>query len=210
CRLAAGRCNGFTCAILGVRGAGNRDRRQRNYNRIQRGFTHLRSFPIVFRARLYGTVKVISVGAKLVFKQLHGLAIRPSELADPKRVTAVLAGKTGNCDLVARVQAVLRPSGSGEFVRSREFALPVFDFALIVLHVEVNLAVWINEAKVRDRTLEGERVARIIGGRAVMSKDRNRNNQESKSSNNCEQFCFHRDHLVWRYSPILVLWRQRL
>ncbi len=91
-------------------------------------------------------------------------------------MTAVLAGKTGNCDLVARVQAVLRPSRSGELIRSREFALPVFDFALVVLDVEVNLAVRIDEAKLGDCALEGERVARIIGGRAVMSKDRNRNN----------------------------------
>jgi hypothetical protein len=59
----------------------------------------------------------------------------------------------------------------------------------------------IDEAKLGHCALEGERVARIIGGGAVMSKHWNRNNQESKSSYNCEQFCFHRDPSCGRILP---------
>lgn len=53
------------------------------------------------------------VGTVLVFEKLHGLAIRPDKLTNPKRVPAIFAAKTADRDLVTRVQTMLGPTRSG-------------------------------------------------------------------------------------------------
>src|SRR2546427_260934 len=100
---------------------------------------------------------------------------------------AVLPHQAGDGDLVAGVQAMLGPPGSGQFVRGRKFALPVFDFPLVILDVEVNLAMRIDEPKLRDLALYRKRISRIISGSAVVSERKTRKHQNgSNRSYNCE------------------------
>ena len=82
------------------------------------------------------------------------------------------------------IQAMLGPARAGELVGSGEFALPVFDFALIILDVEINLTMRIDETKVGDGALHRKRIARIIGRGAVVSKHKARKSQND--SNNCK------------------------
>ena len=102
----------------------------------------------------------------------------------------VLADVPGRRDGVAGVQRVLVPTGPGEFVWSRQFALPLFDFALVVLHFKVKLNMRIKKTKFRHRSLYRGLAFGFICRRAVVGEGRTRHEREINYGNYKNGYCF--------------------
>lgn len=106
-------------------------------------------------------------------------AVGQDDLAKHSDGRALFAGNEGDGDLVARVQSFPGPTGSFQNRRSEGFDRPVHDFAAIVLHIQKNLAMRVGPIKFRHGSLERYRVLDIIVRSAVVSEDRNANDQQA-------------------------------
>src|SRR5467141_766393 len=128
----------------------------------------------------------------LLLEEVQRLTVGPDELVDPHRMRVVLANISACRDGVSGLQRVLVPASPGQLVRSSQFGLPLFDFALVVLHVKMELHVRINKKEFRHRCLYSDDVFGIVRSRPVVRERRTRNGQNSDNTNYQKQvLCFH-------------------
>ena len=76
--------------------------------------------------------------------------------------SAGLRWKYGNRDLIPRFEVALRPAFAAENAWTIQFACPAGDLAARVLHVEIQLAMWIAPHEFRHGAVEGYRLRVIV------------------------------------------------
>src|SRR5262245_60071189 len=60
------------------------------------------------------------------------------------------------------LRTFLRPTGMHEITRIGELAAPMYDVAFFILHIEINLGVWVCKAEFCHRRLDGNWVLVVV------------------------------------------------
>src|ERR1700732_2522057 len=118
---------------------------------------------------------------------LDFLAVRQRHLPETQDIGAVLGAITGNSDLVPWLKRILVPAIPGQLVRTHGFGLPVFDDALIILHVEKDQGMRIDKLEICYCSLHGGFLCRVVRSRPVVCENRAHNCEEahSRGKNGC-------------------------
>src|SRR5579871_3737196 len=85
------------------------------------------------------------------------------------------------------MQSLTVPAGPLQNGGGQSFDGPVYDLAVVVLHVEKNLAVGVGPVEFRHRSLEGDGMLHVVIGAAMVCEDRNAEKQ--KSCHQTQAFC---------------------
>src|SRR6185295_13669759 len=81
---------------------------------------------------------------------------------------AVSSGAENDGDFVARLERAAGPAGSCQDARAVGFDAPLDDLAGAVLHIEVNLRMWIRPDEFRDGPFDFQAKGLVVGAIAMV------------------------------------------
>ena len=97
---------------------------------------------------------------------------------------AVLAGVEDKRNVVAGLQCHMSPAQSDQISGIIQFDSPVYNFALFVFRVKINLAMRVGPHKLRNGPLYGDPFCKVIPLRSVVRHDRATKHQKARSQGN--------------------------
>src|ERR1700739_4984664 len=107
------------------------------------------------------------------------MPIGRNDLRNPQRSCATLCSETTESDLIAGLEGSLCPACSHQVIGAGELALPLLDFALIVLCFKENHYVRIDELEVHDRAPDRHGFRCLVRGVSMMCEQRQRDHHSN-------------------------------
>ena len=84
---------------------------------------------------------------------------------DIHSLAAVSGNMNGSSDLVSWFNCIPGPTGPAQVVRRRHFTNPLFDVALVVLHLEMEFRMGIGKRELRDSSLQDNLAILVVNPR---------------------------------------------
>src|SRR5262245_41743073 len=142
-----------------------------------------------------------------VLEKLHRHTVGPDKLPDPHRLRAALDLIASDGHGISGLQRPFVPARSRQLVGSREFTLPLFHLALVVLALPEDLHVGIDELEIRDLPRHGDHSIHVERRRAVVRKQRHESDQKTGQARQQWRQASHRDEtsVAW-YFPTHARW----